>query len=86
MENFHSWSPKELSSPNGCVYIHCVNGKDRSAFAVFCFLRSYCNFPVSEAYRSLQTRIDAQGHCMATLKEIPQNLWDKLDLLLQGRQ
>jgi hypothetical protein len=67
----------------GCVYVHCVNGRDRSPFMVFCFLRSYCHLSQQDAFWALRTRVGKRGTCIAKLDRIPVGQWQHLAMLLQ---
>jgi len=50
-----------------CVYIHCLSGKDRSAFTVFALLQLQYNIDEDTARAALATRIGCDGRCIANV-------------------
>ena len=42
------------------VFVHCKNGRDRSGFVLYAFLRLQCRFTHSDAVASLSGRVRAQ--------------------------
>ena len=57
----------ELSREGGCVYIHCKNGKDRSAFTVYSLLRLEYGFTDEAARAALETRLGTRGQYIANV-------------------
>ena len=53
---------KVLQSPGGCLLVHCRNGKDRSAFLIYAYLRFMHNYGHASALHILSVRRSVQGH------------------------
>ncbi len=51
----------------GAVYFHCRNGKDRSAIAVYAFLRITHGFSDAEVRDALSTRVSMRGTVLANV-------------------
>jgi len=60
----------ELAKREGCVYVHCKHGKDRSAFAVYALLRLAYEVDDDTARSALQDRRDSSGRCLVNIDEL----------------
>ncbi len=56
-----------LGRPSGAVYIHCKNGKDRSAFTVYSFLQLMYGVSEDQAREAVGNRLDTSGRRLANL-------------------
>ena len=53
--------------PMKCIYVHCRNGKNRSAYTVYALLRLAFRIPEALAREALANRVDRNGFPLANL-------------------
>jgi len=77
---------QELDNPSGRVLVHCKHGKDRSAFAVFAFLRLVHSLTDDDARLAVAVRRDAQGRPLVNLDRAGEPLHAWLEMAVEMRE
>ena len=58
-----------LEKEGQSVYVHCVNGKDRSPFVIYAFLQLTYSIEEIQARAALQARVGVDGTCIVNLDD-----------------
>ena len=71
-----------LKNPNACLYVHCRNGKDRSAITVYALLRVRFFVDADTAASALQSRKGTHGAPVANLTFRQEKIREWIDQIL----